>query len=160
MFCSKRTSHRISHLRLRLPCDIDLRNPSSQNKSSALENSDMMLVSWYHASCLIIDIIACKDQRENVQIIDIMDLKHWFRTSNSHYTRLASSNKHSAYRVWPLCKPNRFTGADLRQSTGSDQKLDCCASRTVSQMDMFVKVPGSDQTRLIMFSSEHSNIIT
>jgi hypothetical protein len=40
------------------------------------ENSDTMLVSWYHASCSIIDIITCIDQRENVHIIDKMDLKH------------------------------------------------------------------------------------
>jgi hypothetical protein len=59
-----------------------------------------------------------------------------------------------------LYKPNRFTGADVRQSTGSDQKLECCASRTVSQVHMFVKVPGSDQTRLIMFLSERSNVST
>ena len=41
-----------------------------------MENSDTMLVSWYHASCSIIDIITCIDQRENVHIIDKMDLKH------------------------------------------------------------------------------------
>ena len=32
MFCSKRTSHCISHLRLLLGCNIALRNPFSQNK--------------------------------------------------------------------------------------------------------------------------------
>jgi hypothetical protein len=124
---------------------------------SIMENSDMMLVSWYHASCFIIDIITCIDQRENVHIIDtvLQDIK-----LNSLYIQLASSNKHSSYRLWPLCKPNRFTGADVRQSTGSDQKLECCASRTVSQVHMFVKVPGSDQTRLIMFLSERSNVST
>jgi len=34
MFYSKWTSHRISRLRLRLRCDIALRNPFSQNKST------------------------------------------------------------------------------------------------------------------------------
>jgi hypothetical protein len=32
-----------------------------------LENSDIILISRF---CLIFDIIACKDQRENVQIIN------------------------------------------------------------------------------------------
>ena len=34
MVCSKWTSHRISHLGLRLWCEIVLRNPFSQNKST------------------------------------------------------------------------------------------------------------------------------
>ena len=34
MFCSKLTSHRISHRRLYVQCDIVLRNPFSQNKST------------------------------------------------------------------------------------------------------------------------------
>jgi len=33
-FCSKWTSYRISHIRIRLWCDIATKNPFSQNKST------------------------------------------------------------------------------------------------------------------------------
>jgi len=51
------------------------------------------------------DIIAYKDQRENVHIIDTLfqDIK-----LNSLYTRLASSNKHSSYRVRTVVQTEPF----------------------------------------------------
>jgi hypothetical protein len=42
MLCSKWISHCISYLRLHLQCDIDLRNPFSQNKSTIV----YLYISW------------------------------------------------------------------------------------------------------------------
>ena len=47
-FCSKWISHRISHVGLCLRCDIALRNPFSQNKST--------IVYIYIYSCIILHV--------------------------------------------------------------------------------------------------------
>ena len=83
------------------------------------EMTSVMSLCWYHTSCLIIDIIMCKDQRENVQIID-----NRLKQIICLFTKIVLDNKCSLY--CRIVEKELKTMRNLMGMLGSRQNYNPC----------------------------------
>ena len=95
MFCSKWTSHNISHLWLCLRCDIALRNPFSKNKSTVVcisisRYSDWMinLTSDTNSNVMSLNNNHSLTQFHSIHLICKCSLLHYFRFSLKCYNMI------------------------------------------------------------------------